>query len=206
MAMLPQTKLHHLDASPDTAGVALVDRIRGRVPKGARIVFVSGNFNIVHPGHLRLLRFARECGDFLVVGVTRDSAPAVTVPAVMRLEGVSAIGIVDYAFLLDERPEAFVSKLRPDVVVKGKEYENRHNPERSAVEGYGGMLLFGSGEVSFSSLDLLQREFLQTNFSSIEKPVDFVNRHGFSFQDLIGIVRNFRKLRLVVIGDLIVDE
>ena len=204
--MRPQTKHQHLDASTDTTAIAVVDRIRARVPKGARIVFVSGNFNIVHPGHLRLLRFARECGDFLVVGVTRDSAPAVTVPAAMRLEGVSAIGIVDYAFLLDERPESFISKLRPDVVVKGKEYEDRHNPERSAIESYGGTLLFGSGEVSFSSLDLLQREFLQINFSSIEKPLDFVKRHGFSFQDLIGIVRSFRKLKIVVIGDLIVDE
>ena len=37
--------------------------------RGKRIVFVSGNFNIIHPGHLRLLRFAKECGDYLVVGI-----------------------------------------------------------------------------------------------------------------------------------------
>ena len=204
--MHPQTKHQQLDPSTETPPASMVERIRARVPKGAKIVFVSGNFNIVHPGHLRLLRFARDCGDFLVVGVTRDSAPAVTVPAPMRLEGVSAISIVDHAFLLDERPESFISKLRPDVVVKGKEYEDRHNPERGAVESYGGTLLFGSGEIRFSSLDLLQRELLQINFSSIEKPLDFLKRHGFSFQDLIGIVRSFRKLKVVVIGDLIVDE
>ena len=52
-----------------------------------RIVFVSGNFNIVHPGHLRLLKFAAEAGDFLVVGVSDDSTPGVTVPAEMRVEG-----------------------------------------------------------------------------------------------------------------------
>ena len=36
---------------------------------GKRVVFVSGSFNIVHPGHLRLLNFAADCGDLLVVGV-----------------------------------------------------------------------------------------------------------------------------------------
>jgi len=40
-----------------------------------RIIFVSGNFNIIHPGHLRLLRFAKECGDYLVVGVLDNKYP-----------------------------------------------------------------------------------------------------------------------------------
>jgi bifunctional ADP-heptose synthase (sugar kinase/adenylyltransferase) len=48
----------------------IAEEIRKNLPdKDSRIVFVSGNFNIIHPGHLRLLRFAAECGDFLVVGV-----------------------------------------------------------------------------------------------------------------------------------------
>jgi rfaE bifunctional protein kinase chain/domain len=185
---------------------AWIGEIRAQAGAGRRVVFVSGNFNIVHPGHLRLLRFAADCGDFLVVGVTSDASAAVTIPAPMRLDGVRAIGIVDYAFLLDERPEEFIARLKPEVVVKGKEYENRRNPERTAIEAYGGTLLFGSGEVRFSSLDLLQRELLETNFSSIRKPVDFAERHGFGRDDLIGIVRRFAGLRIAVIGDLIVDE
>lgn len=192
--------------SLDSGGDEIVAEICLRAGPGKRVVFVSGNFNIVHPGHLRLLQFAADCGDFLVVGVTDDMLPAVTIPAEMRLEGVKAIGIVNYAFLLRERPEAFIAKLKPAVVVKGKEYENRRNPEREAVELYGGKLLFGSGEVRFSSLDLLQRELLETNFSSIRKPLDFPRRHGFGFEDLIGVVRRFVGLRIVVVGDLIVDE
>src|SRR4051812_3064589 len=132
----------------------IAERARGR----SRIVFVSGNFNIVHPGHLRLLQFAADCGDFLVVGVHANGHPAITVPAAMRVEGVRAIGIVNYAFLLEEPAETFIRKLRPMAVVKGKEFETHFNPEREAVESYGGKLLFGSGEVRFSSLDLLQRE------------------------------------------------
>ncbi len=196
-----------MDASSSPLGSAdLVEAVRARAGPGRRIVFVSGNFNIIHPGHLRLLQFAADCGDFLVVGVTADSAPAVTVPAAMRLEGVRAIGIVDFAFLLEERPEHFIARIQPAVVVKGKEFENRRNPEREAVEGYGGKLLFGSGEVRFSSLDLLQREMRETNLSAIHKPLDFPRRHGFTFEDLVGVVDRFRELKVVVVGDLIVDE
>jgi rfaE bifunctional protein kinase chain/domain len=124
----------------------------------------------------------------------------------MRLEGVRAIGFVGHAFLLQEEPKAYISKLKPAVVVKGKEYENRVNPEREALDAYGGTLLFSSGEVRFSSIDLMQRELLETNFSSIKKPKDFPQRHGFDFADLIGVVKNFSKLNVVVLGDLIVDE
>ena len=197
-----RASVHSVDLTSDP----VVAEIRRRAAEARRIVFVSGNFNIVHPGHLRLLQFAADCGDFLVVGVNRTSAPWVTIPAEMRLEGVEAIGIVNHAFLLEERPESFIAKLRPAVVVKGKEYEDQFNAERDAVERYGGTLLFSSGEVRFSSLDLLQRELIETNYSSIRKPADFPARHGFDFDDLVGLVERFAELRVVVVGDLIVDE
>jgi rfaE bifunctional protein kinase chain/domain len=181
----------------------IAEKARGR----RRIVFVSGSFNIVHPGHLRLLQLAAECGDFLVVGVSAtDSHPGITVPAPLRLEGVRAIGIVGHAFLLEERPEAFIRRLRPAVVVKGKEFESRENPERAAVESYGGTLVFGPGEVRFSSLDLLRRELLEVTPSTIRKPTDFPARHGFDLDDLVTLVERFAGLRVVVVGDLIVDE
>ena len=185
---------------------AIAREVRQRAELGRRMVFVSGNFNIVHPGHLRLLRFAADCGDFLVVGVNPDAAAGVTVPASMRLEGVRAIGIVNYAFVLPETPEVFIGELRPDVVVKGKEFEEQFNPEKEVVESYGGRLLFGSGEVRFSSLNLLQRELLETNYSSIEKPSDYPKRHGFNVRQLVGLVGKFKGMRVIVVGDLIVDE
>jgi rfaE bifunctional protein kinase chain/domain len=177
-------------------------KARGR----RRLVFVSGKFNVVHPGHLRLLQLAAECGDFLVVGVSVDSNPGITVPAAIRLEGVRAIGIVDHAFLLEDRPEEFIRRLKPAVVVKGKEFESRKNPERETVESYGGALVFGSGEVWFSSLDLLRREFLESNYSTIRKPTEFPERRGFDLNELVKLVESFTSVRVAVIGDLIVDE
>lgn len=189
-----------------TTAMEIVATVLEKARGARKIVFVSGNFNIVHPGHLRLLNFARDCGDFLVVGVFPDGNGKIHVPEHLRLEAVQSISIVDHAFILPVRPEEFVALLKPAVVVKGKDREAGNNPEREIVESYGGKLFFGSGEVRFSSLDLLQKELQETNFSTIRKPLDYLKRHGFSLADLIGISRKFSGLRVVVVGDLIVDE
>lgn len=177
-----------------------------RAGPAKRIVFVSGNFNTIHPGHLRLLRFAKECGDYLVVGVTDDRAPGVLVQEDLRLDGVRSISFVDYAFTLADPPELSIATLKPAVVVKGKEHEEQFNKEQDAVEGYGGKLLFGSGDMRFSSVDLLKREVLESDLSSIVRSMDFPGRHGFRMSDLRVIVARFKGLRITVLGDLIVDE
>ncbi len=184
---------------------ALAD-IQALAASGKRVVFVSGNFNIVHPGHLRLLKFAAECGDFLVVGVNNRPTATSMISPELRLEGVRAVGVVDYAFLLFDPPEAFVGLLRPAVVVKGKEHESEVNPEKAVLDSYGGHLVFSSGEVAFSSLDLLRSEFSEYNLRTIAKPVDFATRHGFAVRDLKALLAKFAGLRVLVIGDLIVDE
>jgi len=184
----------------------ILEEIRLRAPSSERIVFVSGNFNVVHPGHLRLLQFARDCGDFLVVGVNDNSSIDAKLTEGMRLQGVRAISLVDYAFVLREPPEEFIRRLKPGVVVKGKEYESRINPEQAALDQYGGKLQFGSGEVRFSAIDLLRQEYFSTNFSSIRKPTDFAERHGFKISGLAAHLERFKALRVTVVGDLIVDE
>jgi len=173
---------------------------------GGRIVFVSGNFNVVHPGHLRLLKFAVECGDFMVVGVTDKTSYGAKLPEEMRLEGVRAISLVKYAFLLTEPPEQFIARLKPEVVVKGKEYETRDNAEQAVIESYGGKLLFGSGEVRFSSMDLLQQEYFESNYSAIRKPTEYLARHGFGLYDLKRHLTKISGLKVLVLGDLIIDE
>ena len=125
---------------------------------GEKIVFVSGNFNILHPGHLRLFRFAAEQGRRLVVGVTADGTDGVSVSQHLRLQDVRAIGSVHDAIALSEPPERFIARLKPECVVKGKEYMQLQNPELPVVHSYGGAMLFSSGEVRFSSIDRLQSE------------------------------------------------
>jgi rfaE bifunctional protein kinase chain/domain len=183
---------------------AVVAEIRARAGQ-RRMVFVSGNFNIIHPGHLRLLKFAAEAGDFLVVGVNPDSTRGVTLPQALRLEGVASLGIVSHALPLDEPPEVLIARLRPDIVVKGREHADRHNPEQAAVDAYGGKLLFGSGEVRFASVELLRREYFDTSFSTLRKPRDYPLRHGFTVEALKSVLPLLRGMRVLVVGDLIVD-
>jgi len=181
--------------------------LKSKCENSKKITFVSGTFNIVHPGHLRLLRFAAECGDFLVVGVLNDPlAQNSQLNQNMRLDGVAAIGCVDYAFILNEAPAAFIETLCPAVVVKGKEHEGHSNAEQDMIESYGGNLLFSSGEMRFSSVDLLKREMLESDLSSIVRPVDFLRRHNFTMADLRATVDKFKGFRVTVLGDLIVDE
>src|ERR1043166_2118412 len=171
-----------------------------------KIVFVSGNFNVIHPGHLRILKFARECGDYLVVGVRDQQNDGAILDEALRLEGVRAVSLVDHAFLLHDAPEDFIRALKPDVVVKGKEHEHTANPEKAAVEASGGKLLFCSGDAMFSSIDFLKKEFDRRQPPAIVKPLDFPQRHGFSFDDLKKTVKDFAGMRVLVIGDLIIDE
>ena len=186
---------------------AEVRRIRASCRPGQKLVFVAGSFNILHPGHLRLLRFAAECGDRLVVGVF-DNRLAVNayLSEQDRLEAVRAVGWVSHAFLLDEPPEDLVAQLRPDVVVKGKEHEAGPNPEKEVVESYGGRLLFGSGDTTFSSISLLRQEARRLDYSSIELPQDYLRRHDCSAAALLPVLERIAGLRVAVIGDAIIDE
>ena len=71
---------------------------------------------------------------------------------------------------------------------------------------YGGTLLFGSGEVSFSSLDLINKQLFLTKTPSIRLPKDFPFRHDFKISDLISLTKKFSNVRIAIIGDLIIDE
>lgn len=174
----------------------------------ARTVLVSGNFNVLHPGHLRLLRFARDCGERLIVAVCSDrlAGSAAHVPEQLRLEGVQSNSWVDEAFVMDEEITDVISRLQPDVVVKGKEHESGFNPELEALERYAGRLLFSSGETVFSSVDLLRKEFFATDHRSISLPVEYMTRHGIDAATLQARLRGFGALKVCVVGDVIVDE
>jgi len=172
-----------------------------------RVVFVSGNFNIIHPGHLRLLNFARTCGDCLVVGLFEDGQPGVALPFDLRREGLESLGAVTKVIpLANADLRSLIVALRPYAVVKGKEHELSANLEREAVRAYGGHLIFSAGEPRFSAADLLRREMLLPVEAQVRHDLDFLANHGSSLQRLDGLVRQFEGLRVLVLGDLIVDE
>jgi rfaE bifunctional protein kinase chain/domain len=115
-------------------------------------------------------------------------------------------GLVDEAFLVDSAVEELILKLKPALVVKGKEHKSHENPEQKAVDSYGGKLLFSSGDVVFSSLDLIRQEMASQEQKSISLPKQFMSRRKVTAKSLIDVMQKFKGLKVVVVGDVIVDE
>ena len=171
-------------------------------------ILVTGRFNVLHPGHIRLLRFAKECGGILIVGVESDllSGKEAHVPEDLRLEGILSNSWVDEAYIIRNSVQMFIEEIKPNILVKGKEHENGFNPEIAVLKKFGGKLLFSSGETFFSSIDLLNKEEKSERRSITRLPNDFLNRHSFDKKRIKTIINGFNELRVCVIGDLIVDE
>jgi cytidyltransferase-like protein len=102
-------------------------------------VLVSGLFNVIHPGHLRLMQFAKAYGGRLVVAVMSDriAGKDAHVPQDLRLIGVQSNTLIDEAFIADEEIGDVIKRLRPDIVVKGKEHEGAFNSELNVLSSYG---------------------------------------------------------------------
>ena len=119
-------------------------------PQSTKIVMVSGNFNIVHPGHLRLLYFAKGCGDKLIVALFFNNANTF-VDFEDRKAALLALDTVDSVIGVDEDSiRETILDLQPAIVVKGKEHEVANNFEKDLLDSYGGKLIFAS-EIQFSS-------------------------------------------------------
>ncbi len=186
--------------------IPAVNEIKNQIPKNKKVAFISGNFNVVHPGHLRLINFAAECADYVVIGLFPDGSRDAFIPQDLRLQGIQALSQVHFSLILPSKVEEFIQYLRPDIVVKGKEHAFLTNVEQPIVEAYGGELLFASGETWFSSLNLLKKELQAHSLKTFNKPISFLNRHVIDNHKLSKIIDQFPDLHVVVLGDLIVDE
>jgi rfaE bifunctional protein kinase chain/domain len=173
-----------------------------------KVVFVSGHFNVLHVGHLRLLRFAKECGNYLIVGVESDkiAGDAAYVNENLRLEGIKSISWIDESFIFNEELIKVIEKIKPDFVVKGKEHEFSNNIEDAILKKIGGKLVFSSGESLFSSIDLIRHEISNAETRSICIPRDFISRNKINISKLNALISQINNLRVCIIGDLIIDE
>lgn len=171
-------------------------------------VFVSGIFNILHPGHVRLLRFASELGNRLVVGVLSDAiaGDAATLPESQRLEALSSLRMVDESFIVKDSVTATIDRVKPDLVVKGREHQHRPNEEEAILRGFGGRLVFSSGDSFFSVTDLIRSDGPASRSVFVHLPADFMEHHGTSRARLAEVIDRMRQVRVLVVGDVIVDE
>ena len=126
--------------------VRLLQKSKGQ---GKKIVFTNGCFDLLHPGHLRLLRFAKRRGDLLVVGLNSDRSVRALKGANRplqsekdRAELLSELEAVDYVTIFGEKdPERLIRTLRPDILVKGADWKKQAVVGGSFVHSYGGKVL-----------------------------------------------------------------
>lgn len=182
---------------------------------GRTVVHCHGCFDIVHPGHIRHLQFARSLGDVLVVSVSADphvgkgvSRPLI--PDSLRAASVAALECVDRVYV-NPHPTAvpLLDAMRPDVYVKGSEYENNQDPrflaERDAVTRHGGRVVFSSCDVVYSSTALIGSLSRTDRFDG-EKTARLRERYGLTDAHLRQLLTGFRGRRVVVVGDYILDR
>ena len=116
---------------------------------GKRIVFTNGCFDILHYGHVKYLQDARRKGDYLVVAVNSDSSikkiKAKNRPVIGqadRLKTVSALASVDFVVLFNEdNPLRLIKAIKPDVLIKGADWDKRKIIGADFVKSYGGKVL-----------------------------------------------------------------
>jgi D-beta-D-heptose 7-phosphate kinase/D-beta-D-heptose 1-phosphate adenosyltransferase len=129
------------------------------------VVFTNGVFDLLHPGHVRYLSDARRLGDALIVGVNSDrSVRAIKgpdrpiTPEAERAEILAALGCVDGVVIFDEdTPHAIISRLQPDVLVKGADWAADHIVGRDIVEARGGRVVRIPLAAGYSTSAILER-------------------------------------------------
>jgi cytidyltransferase-like protein len=183
---------------------------------GKRIVQCHGTFDLIHPGHVVHLEEARGLGDVLVATVTAakfvNTGPGrPCFDDAMRSRSLAALECVDYVVLIP-RPDAIdaIRLVRPHIYCKGKEYADTSNDvtgniqgDIAAVEECGGEIRY-IGSVVFSSTKLLNRHFdyLSTDIKNfcLELCAEV------SPATVRDEVERFRDLKILVIGDTIIDQ
>jgi len=145
---------------------ALAEAVAKRRATHSPVVFTNGVFDLLHVGHVRYLEFARGLGAMLVVGVNSDESVRMLgkghgrpiVPAAERAEVVAALASVDFVCIFDEqRPDATIRALRPDIHVKSAQYGLEDLPEAGAVAEVGGKIVLAPHVPASSTTDIVRR-------------------------------------------------
>ena len=143
----------------------LATQLRRVHPRETRIVFANGCFDLLHPGHVRLLEQARRHGDLLVVGLNTDrsvrrlkGSGRPIVPQRDRARVIAALGCVDYVTFFDEAtPYELIRAIQPDVLVKGADWATNHIIGRDVVRARGGRVVRIALERGHSTTSLIER-------------------------------------------------
>lgn len=183
---------------------------------GKRVVHCHGVFDLLHIGHIKHLEAARKHGDVLVVTLTPDRfvnkgphRPAF--PERLRAEALASLACVDFV-AINEWPTAVetIERLRPSCYVKGlvresgkRDHTDAIDREAEAVKACGGELVL-TDEETFSASTLINRFIDVFNPETKAFLEQFRARH--TPEEIVGHLQAIRKLKVLIIGESIIDE
>jgi D-glycero-beta-D-manno-heptose 1-phosphate adenylyltransferase len=144
--------------------VELRQRVEQWRRAGQRIVLANGNFDLLHVGHVRYLRGAKELGGKLVVAINSDEsvralkgAGRPVMPAEERAEIVAALADVDAVVIFSELDvRALIREIRPDIQAKGTDYTVDSVPERDVVAECGGRVAIVGDAKDHSTSEIIR--------------------------------------------------
>ena len=131
---------------------------------GDRIVLANGNFDLLHVGHVRYLRGAKELGGKLVVAINSDESVRAlkgegrpVMSAEERAEIIAALAVVDAVVIFSELDvRALIREIRPDIQAKGTDYTVDSVPERDVVAEYGGRVAIVGDPKDHSTSEIIR--------------------------------------------------
>jgi rfaE bifunctional protein nucleotidyltransferase chain/domain len=195
---------------------ALAKKLKLNRESGLKVVMCHGVFDPIHPGHILHLQAAKQLGDVLVVSVTSDryvnKGPWRPVFAErLRAQTLASLEDVDHVIVNDAATAVeLIRTLQPNAYVKGSDYEDaskditgKINDEAAAVQEFGGRIEF-THEESNSSSSLINR-FFSTYPEDTQKYLEAL-RNKYSAEEVIERLQAFKKVRPVVIAEVILDE
>jgi len=189
-------------------------RIIGPRPRKKKVIMCHGVFDVVHPGHLRHLLYAKSKAEVLVASLTADMHISKGqyrphVPQDLRALNLAAFEIVDFV-VIDRNPAPIqnIALLQPDFFAKGYEYTASGLPlktqeEMVALQEYGGELIFTPGDIVYSSSKLID---LAPPSIKYEKLLTFMESERLTFDSLRSALEKLDRFRVHVVGDTIVDS
>lgn len=164
-----QSLKRHASTSTVHGKIREIDELKAIAAKAKqaaqKVVFTNGCFDLLHRGHIYLLREAKKLGDVLIVAVNRDSSVKAIkgpsrpiVPEVDRAELIAALEMVDYVILFgDSDPYHLIQELKPDVLVKGGDWPEGTIVGADVVEGARGKVVVIPYLEGYSTTRIIER-------------------------------------------------
>jgi rfaE bifunctional protein nucleotidyltransferase chain/domain len=153
---------------------SLRELVKDLKSKGKIIVFTNGCFDIIHPGHIKILFEAKKQGDVLIVGINDDDSirrlkgqDRPILPLSARQIVLAAIESVDYVVPFSEdTPEKLIKEIEPDVLVKGEDWSEDKIVGADFVKSKGGKVIRVKLVEGFSTSNIIKKIRRERNFSS----------------------------------------